>query len=328
VDEATAIAAITERVPLGAMTLLGAGDDAAVVRCPDGRTVVTTDQMVEGVHFRLGWATPFDLGAKMAARCLADVAAMGATPTAMVVALAGPRELIGGEWAQRFAEGLGRYCARCGAGVVGGDLVAAPAVAVCATGLGDLEGRSPVTRAGARPGERLALACAAPPGLGASAAGLAYLEAGRPDLPEALRPLALEAAAAYHVPDPPLPAGPEAAEAGASAMIDLSDGLLRDAGRVARASGVRLVLEGRRQGLALPARGLGPLARALGQSAWDWVLGGGEDHALLAAFPGAGRLPKGWRVVGRVEAAGGSGPGVDVEGVSARHRPAGWDHFG
>src|SRR5215471_7095174 len=167
------IAAIKALLPVGPAQVLGIGDDAAVVRAPDRRVVATTDLLVEGRHFRRDWSGAFDIGGKAAAQNLADIAAMGATPTALLVGLATPGDLAV-TWAEDLARGLADECARAGASVVGGDVVGADSVMLAVTALGDLAGRAPVTRSGARPGDLLAVAGP----LGRSAAGLALLEAG------------------------------------------------------------------------------------------------------------------------------------------------------
>ena len=139
------IAAVTARLPQGRGVLLGPGDDAAVVAAPDGRVVVTTDVLVEGRHFRRDWSSATDVGHKAAAQSLADIAAMGARPTVLVVGLATPADLPVA-WAVELADGLREECSTVGASVVGGDVVRADSVVVSVTALGDLEGREPVTR--------------------------------------------------------------------------------------------------------------------------------------------------------------------------------------
>ena len=263
---------ILPRLPFGAATLLGPGDDAAVVAAPDGRTVVSTDVLVEGRHFRREWSTGADVGWRAAMQNLADIAAMGARPTALVVALVCPLDLPI-TWLTGLADGL---AAACGPeiGVVGGDLSAGDELAVSVTVLGDLGGAAPVLRSGARPGDVVAHAGVR----GRSAAGLAALDAGRrgsfPELVEA-----------YLRPRCPLAAGPAAALAGATAMLDVSDGLLRDAGRLARASGVTLDLDEPAVAFAADLAVLAVAARELDADARTWVLAGGEDHGLLATFP-------------------------------------------
>jgi thiamine-monophosphate kinase len=301
------IEAISAALPRSDRTIVGIGDDAAVLTAPDARVVATTDLLVEGRHFRRDWSGPADIGAKAAAQNFADIAAMGADPVALLVGLAAPGDLAVA-WARDLVAGLAAECARAGATVAGGDVSGAETILLAITALGDLGGRDPVTRSGARPGDVLAYAGV----LGESAAGLALLEAGLTE------PAAL--IAAHRRPAPPYPAGPGAAALGATAMIDVSDGLLADAGHLARASGVQIDIDtGRLPGD--PA--LAAAATALGQaSGLDWVLTGGEDHALAATFPAGRALPSYWTVIGQVRA----GRGVLVDGNQVTGR-AGWNHF-
>lgn len=291
-------------------TLLGPGDDSAVVAAADGRVVACTDVLVEGVHFRLDWSSPEQVGRKAAAANLADVAAMGAVPTSLLVGLACPSSTPAAQLEQ-LADGLWAEARSVGAGLVGGDLTSGPVIVVSVTALGSLQGREAVLRSGARPGDRVAV-CGR---LGWSAGGLAVLGRGFRS------PAAL--VDAHRVPQPPYAAGPQAAAAGATAMIDVSDGLLADLGHVARASGVALRLRSR--AFTVPSR-LAEIASALGLDPLRWVLTGGEDHALAATFPQAAVLPEGWTEVGAVEAPDAAGPAVTVDG-----RPydgdGGWVHF-
>lgn len=315
VDEAELLARIEPYLPSGDAALLGRGDDAAVVAATDGRFVVTTDVLVQDRHFRSEWSTGTDVGRRAATVNFADVAAMGARPTALVTALVLPAE-VEVDWVLQLADGLGQECRRWGAGAVGGDLSGGPVITVSVTAHGDLHGRAPVLRSGARPGDVLAHAGT----LGYSAAGLALLSAGVPAAPVESGPAAVRA---YLCPDAPVEAGPAAAEAGARAMLDLSDGLLRDAGRMAAASNVCLDLDG--QVLDRAAAQLVAPARACGQDPLGWVLGGGEDHGLLAAFPAEAVLPPEFTPIGRVEAAP-TGI-VLVDGVAPATRDIGWEHF-
>jgi thiamine-monophosphate kinase len=300
------ISRVTEGRTQPPSTLLGPGDDAALVAAPDGRVLASTDVLVEGVHFRLDWSNPERVGRKAAAVNMADIAAMGAAPTALLVGLGAPSTTSAAVVAA-LADGLWREAASAGAGVVGGDVVSAPRLVLAVTVLGDLAGRPPVTRSGARPGDVLAVAGR----LGWSAAGWALLHAGVAG-PEAV-------VAAHRVPTPPYAAGPVAAEAGATAMIDVSDGLLADVGHVAAASGVAVDI----RSAALPAPPeLTEAAATLGADARSWLLTGGEDHALAATFPPGAALPSGWSVIGSVRAGG----GVTVDG-QPYPGAAGWDHF-
>ncbi|MDR1392700.1 MAG: thiamine-phosphate kinase [Bifidobacteriaceae bacterium] len=326
--EADLLATILPLLPTGQATRLGPGDDSAVVSCPDGRVTVSSDILVEGVHFRSQWSNGFDIGWRLAAQNLSDAAAMGARPTSLVVALAGRAEQLSSDWLEAFANGLAACCSPWGVGVVGGDLSAGPILVACATVLGDLAGRPPVTRSGARPGDVLALAGGS--GLGWSAGGLAVLEASGPAGDLAKSAAGETALAAYLRPDPPIDQGERAALGGASAMLDVSDGLMIDSGRLAAASGVRLVIDAASGGLAAAAKALAPLAGQLGCDPWDWVAGGGEDHALLATFPAGRTLPDGWDGIGQVESPGPVGPGAQLTGLEAdriRRLNRGWDHF-
>ncbi len=324
---------------------MGNGDDAAVLPAPDGRVVATTDLLVEGRHFRRDWSGPFDIGCKAAAQNLADVAAMGASPTALLVGFATPGDLAVA-WAEDLARGIAEECKRAGAHVAGGDVSSADSIMVAITALGDLGGREPVTRGGAHPGDRLAIAGR----LGRSAAGLALLEAGlagswlagpersgaglawpeppgagrggssRTEGKELAEPGGLAGLVASHRrPRPPYPSGPEAADTGATAMIDISDGLLADLHHVADASGVLIDVETARLPVdpAFPAA-----AKALGADWLRWLLTGGEDHALAATFPPGTELPGNWTVIGTVRA----GRGVTVDS-RLPEGSGGWDHF-
>ena len=286
---------------------MGIGDDAAVLRAPDGRVVASTDLLVEGWHFRRDWSSATEIGGKAAAQNLADIAAMGAVPTALLIGLATPGDLPVA-WAEDLAAGLAQECARVGAAVAGGDISAGPVVMLAVTALGDLAGQPPVTRSGARPGDVLAVAGH----LGRSAAGLALLQAGL-DQPASLL-------AAHRWPHPDYAAGPEAARLGATSMIDVSDGLVQDVGHLAEQSGVRIDLESVR----LPGDdALRIAAAAVGRpDSLDWILSGGEDHALAATFPPRAALSGRWTVLGRVR--DGQGVWVDSRRVE---RLSGWTHF-
>ena len=304
--------------PPPASLLVPAGDDAAVLDV-QGRVVVSTDTLVEGADFRRDWSTGADVGVKLAAQNLADVAAMGARPLALVVSLAAPPELELA-WATALADGLDAETARAGAAVAGGDVSQAAQLVLTGTALGVLEGPA-VLRSGARPGDVVALAGRTGP----SAAGLALLLASGSAAAAAGRSVSASALVTAHVaPRPPYPAGPDAARAGATALIDTSDGLLRDAARVAHAAGVVLDLD---PTALAPPDDLVAAAEALGDAslALSWVLTGGEDHALLACFPPDADLPAPYTAVGRVLPAP-DGPGVLVGG-RPWSGPDGWHHF-
>lgn len=313
-----------EPVP-GARLLVGPGDDAAVLAVP-GSLVASTDTLVEGFDFCRDWSTAHQVGVKTAAQNLADIAAMGARPVGLLVSLAVPGELDT-RWVRSLVDGAAEECARAGVGVVGGDLAEAAGIVVTGTAFGSLVGPA-VLRSGARPGDVVALAGRTGP----SAAGLALLSAG-------VHPVSAELQAlveAHRAPRPDYAAGPRAAAAGAHALIDTSDGLLRDAGRIAAASGAVLDLDphplASAPGLLAAARALRDAGAAdpgddPAGTATGWVLTGGEDHALLACFPTGARLPEGFRPVGRVLPAA---PGTPRVLVGGEERPGrtGWLAFG
>ena len=292
--------------------LLGPGDDAAVVGA-DGPVVLSTDTLVERVDFRTDWSSGSDVGVKAAVQALADVEAMGAAPTGLLVSLTVP----GGtevDWCLDLADGLAGECGRAGAVVLGGDVADGPVLVVTGTAVGVLAaGAAPVTRAGARAGDVLALAGRT----GASSAGLALLLAGRQDEPG---PAVAHALATHRAPLVDHGAGRRAALGGATALIDVSDGLVRDALRVAEASGVLLDLD---PGALEPSADVRTVAGLLGEDPQHWVLTSGEEHAMLASFPPGAPLPEGFRVVGAVLA---GDPGVSVGG-RAWDGPGGWTHY-
>lgn len=285
---------------------VGPGDDAAVIVVPDGRVVVTTDMLVEGRHFRLDWSTPGEVGRKAVAQNAADIEAMGARVTALVVAFGAPADTPVGA-VQELTDGMWLEATEVGAGIVGGDLVASPQWVVSVTAMGDLAGRAPVLRSGARAGSVIAVAGE----LGRSAAGMALLRTSTPGFDD----LTLR----HRMPRPPYGQGRLAAEAGAQAMTDISDGLLADLGHVA--TGSRVVLDLDADALRPDVEAVRPAAQAVGVDPWSWVLGGGEDHALAACFDGP--PPPGWRVIGSVRD---GGSGVLLAGRRWEGQ-AGWQSF-
>jgi thiamine-monophosphate kinase len=301
------IARMTARLGTGPTVLLGPGDDGAIVTASDGRVVASTDVLVEGRHFRCDWSSATDVGHRAAAANLADIAAMGAVPTALLVALCAPPDLDVA-WAEQLADGLGAEAALAGASVVGGDISASPTLTIAVTALGDLRGGDPVRRDGARPGDIVAYAGR----LGLAAAGLTVLSRGFRSPAKLVE--------AYRRPIVPYASGPAAARMGATSMIDVSDGLLADLGHIADASGVAIDVETRLFDVP-PA--LRDVSAALTVDAYTWILAGGDDHALAATFPASAVLTDDWRVVGRVH----DGAGVTVDGRPYGDAPPGWDHF-
>jgi thiamine-monophosphate kinase len=285
--------------------VIGPGDDAAVVRAADGRVVATTDLMVENRHFRRDWSSATDIGRKAAAANFSDIAAMGARPTALLVGFATPPDLAL-TWVDDLVAGLREECGQVGAAVVGGDVVAADVITLGVTALGDLEGREPVRLGGARPGDLIAFVGR----LGEAAAGFAVLSRGFRSPVQVVN--------AHRRPEPPYAQGPFAADRGASAMTDVSDGLVADLGHMADASGVRIELNS----AAVPVpRKLREVGAALNVDPLSWVFAGGEDFALVASYPPGVTPPDGWTVIGAVS----DGTGVRVDG--RRWPEGGHDHF-
>jgi thiamine-monophosphate kinase len=300
------IARIVARLDTGPATLLGPGDDGAVVAAPDGRVVASTDVLVEGRHFRRDWSAAADVGHRAAAANLADIAAMGAKPTALLVALCVPPDLDSA-WAEELADGLSAEAALVEASVVGGDMSASPTLTVAVTALGDLQNQTPVVRGGAQPGDVIALAGR----VGYAAAGYTVLSRGF-RTPKLL-------VEAYRRPAVPYTQGPIAARHGATSMIDISDGLLQDLGHIATASVVGIDVHTDAFEVPGPMR---DAAAALGVDPYVWLLAGGDDHALAATFPPGVTLPEAWVAIGTVH----EGTGVTVD-----RKPwtggTGWDHF-
>ena len=304
------IDALVSDLPAGVGVLIGPGDDAAALALT-GPVLTSVDVLVEGVHFRRDWSEPRDVGRRAAAANVADIEAMGGRAVALLVGFSAPGELPVA-WALGLAAGLKEEAGTAGVALVGGDVTRARDVTVSVTVLGVLDGRQPVRRVGARPGDVVALAGR----VGWAAAGQAVLSRGfrSPRL----------VVEAYRVPQVPYGAGAVAAEAGAHAMIDVSDGLLADLGHVAKASGV--VIDVSRDAFDVPDP-LQAVAAATGADPYQLILTGGDDHALAATFGSADAVPDGWRVVGSVRALGeDEDPTVLVDGAPWESA-AGFDHF-
>ncbi len=293
------------RFEQGEAVFLGPGDDAAVLRARRGHVVVSTDVLVENRHFRREWASATDIGHKAAAQNLSDVNAMGGRSLALTVGLVLPPDLPA-QWVLDLADGIAAEAASVGASVVGGDLTRGEDVVIAVTALGECD-IAPVRRSGARPGDVLALAGRQ----GWAAAGLAVLGRGFRS-PRVL-------VEAHQRPAPPYDAGPAAAQAGATAMIDVSDGLVADVGHIAEDSGVAIdILSG-----AFPVEGpMRAVGAALGVDPIGFVLGGGDDHPIVATFPAGTTLPEGFRAIGTVA----EGAGVTVDGAAYEGDP-GHRHF-
>lgn len=332
--EAGLLARMLPQLAVDPRTEVGPGDDSAVIELASSQLVISTDAVVEGYDFLRTTTTARWLGARIAVQNLADVAAMGVRPQALVVALSAPHDedpavFVG------ITEGCARRAEADGASIVGGDLGRSDALTATVTAVGALEpGQEPVRRSGARPGDVLAIGSEQ---LGRSAAGLALVLSGRvsmnfaagedPDIridgldgADGLDGFARELLTWHDAPDPDLSLGWTVGRS-AHAMIDLSDGLVRDAGRIAAASGVLVDLD--RSALEADVAHLAPMAQHLDADPWQWVLHGAEEHAMLAAFPPEA-VPESFRPLGRVRSADGH-PGVLLSGAAVP--VGGFDHF-
>jgi thiamine-monophosphate kinase len=305
VGEFGLIDALRPLFPQGDDVILGPGDDAAVLAVPSAQVVASTDLLIEGRHFRRDWSAARDIGRKAAAQNLADVMAMGGTATGLLVGFGAPPELPL-SWALELAEGLTEESGVVGASVLGGDVTRADQIVIALTVLGQCD-QAPVRRDGARPGDRVALAGR----IGWAAAGLAVLGRGFGSPRVVVE--------AHRRPEPPYAEGPRAAELGATAMIDVSDGLLADLGHIARASRVAIDVRTDAFDVAEPLRAVGA---AIGVDPLGFVLTGGDDHPLAASYPADVELPATWTVIGSVF----EGEGVTVDGAEYEGG-LGHDHF-
>ena len=311
VGERGVLARILPLLPGSAALRVGPGDDSAVVTLSAPEVVITCDMMVEGPDFRRDWSTPHDIGYKAMTSNLADIAAMGATPVGVIVALAAPTdtpvlELVG--IARGIAQGLSDMAPE--AGVLGGDLSTSGQLTLSVTVLGQLGGNAPVLRRGASTGDTVAVT--GEPGRsqrGYDTLMQATIDHGG-ELPRSVRDaLASEPDVAHHLaPRVDLSRGLAALQAGATAMMDVSDGLLLDATRMAEASDVSIDCD--------PA--------VVVDSAW---LSGGEDHGLLACFPPHATLPEGFHPIGRVVQHTPGAPRVSVGGLAPDTQRGGWDPY-
>jgi thiamine-monophosphate kinase len=301
------ISELTQRFGQSGSVVVGPGDDAAAVKT-GAITVATMDLLIQDRHFRLDWSSAADVGQKAAAANLSDVNAMGGHPTALLVGLGAPSSLEVA-WVLEFADALAEEAAQVGASVVGGDLTQSDRITIAVTALGECP-HGLVLRSGARPGDVVAHVGRQ----GWADAGYAVLARGFKS-PRAV-------VEAHRRPRPPYGAGAQAALVGATAMIDVSDGLLQDLGHIADASGVAIDVDSAAFEVPEPVQAVGA---ALGADPLRLVLTGGDDYGLLATFPSDVEPPEPWRVVGRVGDARESGS-VTVDGQQYEE-PSGHRHF-
>lgn len=271
------LARIRERLPApGGRLRLGSGDDAAIT-VPGGATATSVDALVEGVHFRRDRASLAQIGRKALATALSDLAAMGAEPGEAYVALGVPGDLDE-EGCVELLDGMAALATSTGTTLAGGDLTRSAELVLTVTVVG--HAASPedlVTRAGARPGDVLVLSGE----IGGAGAGLQLLE--RPELASGLPDSDAEELRLRQLePEPRLAAGRALARAGATAMIDLSDGLGGDARHLAERSSAGLRIEA----ASLPlAPGLAKVAELAGEDPLVLAISAGEDYELLASLP-------------------------------------------
>ncbi|WP_332643406.1 thiamine-phosphate kinase [Aeromicrobium sp.] len=284
--------------------LIGPGDDAAHLATADGNVLVSTDLLVENRHFRRDWSSPYEIGRKAAACNLSDINAMGGVATGLTIGFGAPADLPV-SWAVEMVRGFEEECSKVGAHIIGGDVTASDLIVLAVTALGDAI--RPVRRDGALPGDVVAFAGQ----LGLAGAGFAALSRGFRS-PRA-------AVDAHRIPSPPYAAGPQAANAGATAMTDVSDGLLADLGHIAESSGVAIDVTSSAFTLPEPVVTVG---EALGTDGTAFILTGGDDYALVATFSSETTLPKGWTQIGVVS----DGSGVTVDG-KPYEGPAGHQHW-
>jgi thiamine-monophosphate kinase len=292
---------------------IDSGDDAAAIGVRAGGTLVwSIDTFTEGVHFRTRWVRPQDLGRRVIAASAADLVAMGAAPRFALVSLACPTNTPP-EWVLELADGIGKQAQMLSMGVIGGDVSKATELHITSSVLGEVpQGVKPVQRSGAKPGDVVAIHGA----LGLAAAGLAIDELDLPTTEHSKLKIA------YAYPSLDAYIGAKAAQAGATSMIDVSDGLIADLAHVAKASNVVIDIETTR--LHLDAD-LVHAASQLGLDATELALTGGDDHAIVATFSAEASLPAGFEVVGSVREFTPGGR-VLVDGVPYQNA-GGYRHF-
>ena len=302
-DEAQVIATVAEIFRSDSTgVLIGIGDDGAVVKTSP-LSVITTDMAVEGTHFNLEWSGAFDIGRKITAANLADIYAMGATPQYLVVALTltGSEEM---EWIRDLAHGIAHEAKSCGAQVVGGDLTRGAIKVISITAIGEVE--MPMTRGGAKLGDSIYLTSLP----GWSAAGLAVIHK------DTLDDLEAYAVEEFCAPNVDYFAARALAESGATAMCDVSDSLITQAGQMAQAAGFCFNFSQQAFTKDPEFVALNELANKEGLDVWQWIFAGGEDHVFLATGVDLPGLCVGMVVEGR-----------GVTGLEMKKAPDTWRHF-
>lgn len=308
--ERETLARILPLLPGSARLTVGPGDDSAVLALETTELVTSCDMMIEGPDFRRDWSSPDQIGRKAMTSNLADIAAMGAVPVGVILAVAAPPETPVQDLvalARGVAQGLSEMAPA--AGVLGGDLSTSSVLTLSVTVLGDMQGRAPVLRSGARAGDVVAVSGEP----GRSQRGFVLLDIATADaggtLPVEVRKELLQNPDVLHhlAPVGNIELGVAAADAGAHALMDISDGLVLDATRLADASGVQIDID----------------PDVVLDEAW---LMGGEDHGFLATFGPDAVIPPGFQVIGAV-AERGENPAVTVGGEAPDLERGGWDPY-
>lgn len=309
--------------------VLGIGDDAAIVEPGTGELALTSDVLVEEVHFERSSISAHDLGAKAIVVNLSDLAAMAASPRFALISLVLPDDVTSG-WTVELFGGVRDACAEYAISLVGGDLSRGPVITISVTAIGEVMPGAAVRRTGARPGDLVVVTGS----LGAAAGGLALTRVHPSRLGVALsEPWARELLDALVRPVARVSDGQTLAQCGATAMMDVSDGLAKDLGRLCLASGV-----GARVDLStVPvAPALASAAELLEVDPLELAISGGEDHELLATIDvtdldrARDRLHERSGVslteVGVIVEGSGL-QAVDADGSARPLEPVGWDHF-
>ncbi len=302
-------------LPEGAVPV-GIGDDAAVARVRDGSSLVaTTDALVEGTHFRWDWSSPADVGYKSVSVNVSDLAAMGAEPRWLLLALCAPPSTPD-ERLEGLYEGISQACGTYGAELIGGDTVSADKVVLAVTALGEIQG-DPLRRSGAKAGDVLAVT--GPLGRAATGVNLLLSQDSKRVSPED----ALACMDAHRRPAARVAEGLALRRAGVHAAIDISDGLASDIRRLAEASSVGIELDAARLPVAAEAR---RIAEARGWDQERMVLGGGEDLELLVALPPGQTSAVGVDLI-EIGCVVEDGLWLTRDGERLPLPDAGWDHF-
>ena len=279
---------------------VGIGDDAAVMRGAQ-QQVITTDMAVQGVHFNLEWSSAFDIGRKITAANVADVLSMGAKCDYLVaaVSLTGDEEI---SWIENLARGMNAEADHAGAVIVGGDIARSSVITIAMTAVGETS--SPILRSGARVGDGIFISSLP----GWSAAGLELLSR-KISINSALAEKALREFSA-----PSLDYSIDYTSA--HSMSDVSDSLIIQATQMADASGVGFAFDSALIESAAEFLEMSALAGEMNSDPWQWILGGGEDHVLLATGENLPGLKIGTVV-----------SGAGISGVEMKKAPVSWSHF-